>query len=167
MRALAHIAAAGRAALGRLVVADLPPAAELHAAMAAAAPGGIALELGLLEVECRETSPAPDDQQAAWLCSVVARVDRVDVLLGSASALGRGIFALPAAAFRLHVDLQDGGGRLLEAVRFAVEAARPGQHVSVWAEDGAVSADTIAEADAIAHGALDKDIRVQIDRQAA
>ena len=108
---------------------------------------------------------ASNDQQMAWLSSVVARVDLVEVTFddtSSGGARGRVIFALPAAAFRLRVYLHGEGGRLLAAVRFAVEAARPGQHVCVWAQDGACGADAIAEAEAIAHGALDKDTQVQV-----
>ena len=173
LRALAHIAAAGRGALGRLDMARLPRAAELQAAMATAAPGGIALEVSMVRVYMDYMDPAAlDDQQVAWLRSVVAGVDLLDIWLASncrASALSQGIFALPAAAFRLHVPFQRGGGCsgcLLEAMRFAVEAARPGQHVCVWAEDRELGTydytDAIAGAEAIAHGALDKDIRVQI-----
>ena len=129
--------------------------------MAVAAPGGIALELSSL----RLMHPAAlNDQQVAWLCSVVAWVDLVDVQLPSngASTLSRGIFAIPAAACRLCVPHHGGSGYLLEAARFAVEAARPGQQVCVWAQHGeVVGADAIvAEAEAIARGALDKDILV-------
>ena len=162
--ALAYVAAAGRGALDRLDVYPLPPAAELQAATALAAPGGIALEIQVLGVMCRPAF-ALDDQQVAWLCSVVARVDRVEVRLlskGCRQVLSRGIFALPAAAFCLRVDVVGGGGCLLEAVRFAAEAARPGQQVVLCANDGVFGADTIAEAEAIACCALDKDIRIQI-----
>ena len=175
VRALAYVAAAGRAALDRLDVARLPPAAELQAAMAVAAPGGIALDLSTLKVIARPAAVPLDDQQVAWLRSVVAGVDLVDLQLPvhcSASALSRGIFALPAAAFRLCVPAPNHGGSaghlLVEAARFAAEAARPGQHVCVWAKDvfDSCGTDAIAEAEAIAHGALGKDIRVQIGGQA-
>ena len=166
LRALAHIAAAGRATLGRLVVARLPPAAELQAAMAVAAPGGIALELPTLKVMCPAAYPLGDPRMA-WLCSVVAGVDLVvDVQLpdnSNARALSRGIFALPAAAFSLCVGFT--GCCLVEAVRFAVEAGRPGQQVCVQARQGVFGTDAIAEAEAIARGALGKDIRVQIGGQ--
>ena len=170
VRALARIAAAGRSALNTLAV-WLPPAAELQAAMAVAAPGGIALVLPTLKVVCREALVPLDDQQVAWLCSVVAEVDLVDVHLrinSIASGLSRGIFALPAAAFCLRVPYyhgRDNDACLLEAVTFAAEAARPGQHVCVRARHGAFGTDAMAEAVAIAHGALGKDIRVQIGGQ--
>ena len=165
VRALARIAAAGRATLSSLDVWRLPPAAELQAAMVVAAPSGIALEVQVLQIDCYF---APDDQQVAWLRSVLARVHRVDVRLPSETCglvHSRGIFALPAAAFCLRVDFYYEGGCLLEAVRFAAEAARPGQQVLVRARDGAFGADTIAEAEAIACCALDKDIRIQIGGQ--
>ena len=165
VRALAHIAAAaGGAALSRLAVVCLTPTAGLQAAMAVAAPGGIALKLATLNI-VDQAAFLSDDQQLAWLCSMVVWVGLVDVLLSAkrrASTLSRCIFALPASAFRLRVPFRRGSRRLQEAVRFAVEAARPGQQVCVWAEDWACGTDAVAEAEAIARGALDKDIRVQI-----
>ena len=174
VRALAYVAAAGTAAICRLSVAFLPPAAELQAATLVAAPGGIALEVQVLEILWDAVDPL-DDQQVAWLRSVVAWVDRVEVQLPRkcrASALSRGIFALPAGELWLVVPVlavsrKDGGECLVEAVRFAVEAARPGQQVCVCAEEWVVGKDAIAEAEAIAHGALGKDIRVQIVEPAA
>ena len=170
VRAFACIAAAGGSALHRLYVRDLldlSPAAELQAAVAVAAPDGIALELPMLRVSLPSAARHGDHQMVAWLCSVVAWVDLVEVQ-DPHSAMSRGIFELPAAAFRLRVYHWDGGKSLLEAVRFAVEAARPGQEVCVWVAehglrgaDGEDAKDAVAEAEAIADSALDKDIWVQ------
>ena len=91
MRALAYLAAAGEAVFARLWIGDLAPAAELRAATAAAAPGGIALRLPVLELEYRGAG-AVDDGQVQW---VVAHVNRFLIMVADmddVGALSQGIF---------------------------------------------------------------------------
>ena len=83
-----------------------------------------------------------------------------------ATALRQGVDLLPTAEYTI-LDVRSlPTGLLLEVVRFAVGAARPGQVVYVRHVRAKASAGIVAQAEALARSAADKQgIRVEIAGQ--